>query len=263
MKTKNLLLTLVFVICLAFPSIVVNASNVELPKQSYKFYTYDEAGIIDDATEQYIITVNESLARQTGAQVVVATVNDLQGRTLEEYANLLFREWEIGDKTKNNGILLLVAYSERQVRIEVGYGLEGAVPDITAGKIISDNIIPEFKSGNYNQGILNGFNAIMENVAREYNIDEDNLAIDQSRSTSPSKGNALGRFFGGIGKFILILLFIIDLVLNRGRMSRFLLFMFMSGRGRGGGGGFGGGSGGGGNFGGGGSSGGGGASGSW
>ncbi len=94
-------------------------------------------------------------------QVVVATVPSLGGAAVEDYANRLYREWKLGVKEKNNGALLLVAPAERKVRIEVGYGLEGALTDALTGVIIRTAIAPRFKTGDFAGGIGAGIDAIL------------------------------------------------------------------------------------------------------
>lgn len=98
---------------------------------------------------------------KTSDQIVVATVPSLEGRSVEDYANRLYRTWQIGQKTENNGVLLLVAPNERKVRIEVGYGLEGALTDALSSVIIRGAIAPRFKDGNYAAGINAGVDAII------------------------------------------------------------------------------------------------------
>ena len=93
------------------------------------------------------------LEDKSGIQLVVATVNSLQGEEIEPYANELFRTWKLGEKTKNNGVLLLVAPNEHRVRIEVGYGLEGTLTDALSKIIITNAIAPRFKAGDFGGGI--------------------------------------------------------------------------------------------------------------
>ena len=95
-----------------------------LVKPTNDFYVNDYADILDDDVEQYIMQRSVDLEKQTDAQIVVVTVKNLEGMSLEEYATKLFRSFGIGDKDKNNGLLLLLALEERQFRVEVGYGLE-------------------------------------------------------------------------------------------------------------------------------------------
>ena len=101
------------------------------------------------------------MKRSPGIQLVVATVNSLEGQEIEPYANELFRTWKLGEKAKNNGVLLLVAPKERRVRIEVGYGLEGTLTDALAKVIITNAITPRFKTGDFSDGISRGVDDII------------------------------------------------------------------------------------------------------
>jgi uncharacterized protein len=98
---------------------------------------------------------------RTTDQVVVATVSSLGGTSVEDYGNRLYRHWQLGQKDKNNGALLLVAPNERKVRIEVGYGLEGALTDALSGVIIRTAIAPRFKAGDFPGGINAGVDAVL------------------------------------------------------------------------------------------------------
>jgi len=190
----------------------------------------------------------------------VVIIPSLDGYPKEEYATKLLRDWGIGSK-KNNGILLLIAINDREIKIEVGYGLEGAIPDITALNIIDNDIKPAFKAGNYYQGIDQATDNLAKAAVGEYKV--------ARAKKSKSKGS------GGLFLIILIIIFV---VLRNGRggggsniggggfsdvATGMLLGSLLGGGSRGGGGW--GNSGGGGGFGGfgGGSSGGGGAGGSW
>ena len=130
--------------------------------QTNDFYVNDYARKLSSDTKEYIMNMNIELQKKTGAQIVVVTVKTLDGKTIEEYATELFREFGIGDKEKNNGVLLLCSTGDRMFRIEVGYGLEGALPDGKTGRIQDQYIIPYLKNDNYDEGIKNGFSAITE-----------------------------------------------------------------------------------------------------
>ena len=159
------LIMLIFTI-LAF---YYTTSAVVSPKSN--FYVNDYADVLSKETENYILNSNIDLQSKTKAQIVVVTVKTLDGKTIEEYATELFREFGIGDKEKNNGVLLLCSTGDRMFRIEVGYGLEGALPDGKTGRIQDQYIIPYLKNNNYDEGIKNGFSAILEEVCKEYNIE--------------------------------------------------------------------------------------------
>lgn len=121
----------------------------------------DAAHILDAATVSALDAKLAAQEQKTSDQLVVATVPSLQGTSIEDYANQLFRHWGIGQKDQNNGILLLVAPQERKVRMEVGYGLEGVLPDAVAATIIQSAIIPAFKAGHMAQGVVKGADAIL------------------------------------------------------------------------------------------------------
>jgi uncharacterized protein len=226
-------------------------------------YVSDYVGILDPQTKQKIISLAAELEKKTTAQLAVVIVPTTQPETIEGYAVNLFERWGIGQRGKDNGLLLLVAYNDKKLRIETGYGLEGAIPDAIAKNIIERIIVPEFKSGNFSKGILNGASALVSLAAKEYNAtitgDEDQM-YEYVRKEPPLIAKILHFIF----TFIIIILF---LSLRLGFLP--LFFLLGTGRRRGGfwyGSGFGGSSGGfGGGFGGfgGGFSGGGGASGGW
>ena len=150
---------------------ILGIKSFALVEPTYDFYVNDYANLLSSDVEQYIISTNKTLNSQTGAQIVVVTVQNLEGQSLEEYSTELFRKFGIGDKTKNNGVLMLLALEERQMRIEVGYGLEGVLTDGKTGRIQDEYIIPYLKENNWNEGIRNGYSKILEEVANEYQVD--------------------------------------------------------------------------------------------
>src|SRR6476646_741449 len=121
----------------------------------------DQANIIQPDTRVAIEQKLADLEAKSGIQLVVATVNSLEGQEVEPYANELFRKWALGEKQKNNGVLLLVAPNERRVRIEVGYGLEGTLTDALSKVIISNAMAPRFKAGDFGGGIERGVDDII------------------------------------------------------------------------------------------------------
>ncbi|MCX7650586.1 MAG: TPM domain-containing protein [Flavobacteriales bacterium] len=128
----------------------------------------DAAGILSSATLHYLENLLKQHEDSTSNQVMVLTVQSLEGFDIETYANKAFRQYRLGQEGKDNGVLLLVAVQERQVRIETGYGLEGALPDALAGRIIDHEILPAFREGNYDTGILQGVQAILMAIRGEY-----------------------------------------------------------------------------------------------
>ncbi len=128
----------------------------------------DTAGILtSDQTAILIIKLKEHEAKTTN-QIVVVILKDLGGYEISEYGYQLGRHWKIGQKNKNNGVLLIVSKDDRKVRIEVGYGLEGVLPDARAHDIIQNKIIPAFKQKKFYEGINQGIDSIIASIAGEY-----------------------------------------------------------------------------------------------
>ena len=120
------------------------------------WYVNDFADVLSVETKTELESTLAQFHADTGADIAVAVVPTLGGDDIESYANTLFREWGIGKKDADTGILLVVAIEERKVRIEVGYGYEGDVPDAYSSRIINDDILPRFKEADYDNGIKNG-----------------------------------------------------------------------------------------------------------
>lgn len=123
-------------------------------------YVNDFANILTNQEEYTITKIAEMVERETTAELAVVTIQTTKPLSIEEYSVRLFEEWGIGKKEKDNGVLLLVAVEDRTVKIEVGYGLEGVLPDGLCGEIIRKYIIPEFKKGRFGPGIIAGINKI-------------------------------------------------------------------------------------------------------
>jgi uncharacterized protein len=121
----------------------------------------DEAGVLSAGARDALSSKLGELEAKSGIQLVVATVNSLQGEEIEPYANALFRTWKLGEKDKNNGVLLLVAPNQHRVRIEVGYGLEGTLTDALSKIIIANAIAPRFKAGDFDGGVSRGVDDII------------------------------------------------------------------------------------------------------
>jgi uncharacterized protein len=147
-----------FVLVGVFLALCQDLPDAAFPRPSG--HVNDFAAVLTADDRAYLENFLRTLERDTSAEVVVVTVTSLDGLTIEEYAVRLFADGGIGDDTKDNGVLLLVAPSERRVRIEVGYGLEGSLPDGLAGDIIRTAILPEFKQGNLRRGIGRGLDRI-------------------------------------------------------------------------------------------------------
>ena len=167
MKTKIWPILLAVLFSFALTACPVSAALVS-PTDT--FYVYDGASVLSAETEQYIFDHSRELDAKTGAQIVVVTVPSLEGQALEEYATELFRQWGIGDAEKNNGLLLLCAVEERQFRVEVGYGLEGDLPDGKTGRMQDAYIIPLLREDKFDEGIKNGYTAFLQEVSAVYGV---------------------------------------------------------------------------------------------
>ena len=237
------------------------AQNV-IEKPNPPVLVTDLAGLLSPEQKQALENKLVAIDDSSSNQIAVVILPTLDGNPIEEYATKLFRTWGIGNKKTNNGILLLIAIQDKKIRIEVGYGLEGAIPDITANSIIDNDIKPAFRQQAYYEGI----DKATDDIAK--------AAVGEYKEARPKKTRSKSKGSGGL---FLIILIIILAVLRNGRggggsniggggfsdvATGMLLGSLLGGGGRGGGGGFGGGGGGFGGFGGG-SSGGGGASGGW
>jgi uncharacterized protein len=143
----------------------------------------DQAGVIPADVRAAIATKSEQLEAKSGVQLVVATVSSLEGRDIESYSVDLARAWKLGEKTKNNGLLVLVAPNERKARIEVGYGLEGVVTDAISSIVIRNAMAPRFKQGDYGGGIARAVDdlvAVVETSADEWQKRPDLRAEPQA-----------------------------------------------------------------------------------
>ena len=169
---KNERLALSFVLC-SFV-FVLSASAQSLPKPTGR--VNDFANVIDPAVEAEIDRRLDQLEQQTSSEIAVATVQSLNGMSVEEYANLLFKQWGVGQAKQDNGVLVLVAPNEREMRIEVGYWLDGVFPDGLAGQVSRDDFTPRFRDGDYTGGIRNGVNRLVDIVETHQVLTPEEIA---------------------------------------------------------------------------------------
>ena len=241
-KMKRILVT-----CLLLSLFAAKAFAQEWPKS--KGWVNDFAGVIDANTRERLESILAELEQKTQAEVTVVTVSSVADGDIERAAVSLFESWKVGKKGKDNGVLILCAIQDRRVRIEVGYGLEGILPDALCGRIIREKMVPNFRNGDYSTGLLEGTLAVVWVISQDAGVGIGGVSQvafqDESLKILPVA-------------FVIFLLFFILAYLLRRAQSNYGWYWMGSGGGWGGGD-FGGGFGG---FGGG-SSGGGGASGSW
>jgi len=235
----------VFLFILLFPLGLSVLFALQVPPRADGYVT-DRAGLLSPAARTNLETTLRVFEEKTSNQIVVATFPSLEGDSLEDFSIRLAEAWKAGQKSRDNGVILLIFKNDRKIRIEVGYGLEGVLTDALSGQIISGVIAPYFRRGDYSDGIVAGTDAIMKATQGEFK--------GMPQKEDP---NTAGRLFALLGVFFLFHFFVrMSSTGLGGRRGSGAFFMPMGGGFRSGGGGFGGFSGGGGGFGGGGASGG-------
>src|SRR6202022_2292700 len=152
----------VALVCVLFLSVVAVSAAQALDLPALSGRVVDQAGVLDQATRAALSQKLADLEAKTTDQLVVVTLKSLQGTSIEQLGVELGRRWQIGQKDKNNGVLLIVAPGERKVRIEVGYGLEGTLTDAIARLIIENAIIPRFRANDFPGGITRGVDDIIQ-----------------------------------------------------------------------------------------------------
>ncbi len=241
---------LLFSFCLLLLA-AVSSPALEIPQPTG--YVNDLAGIISQTARLKLEQFLRDFEKSDSTQLTVLTIPTLEGEALEDYSLRVLETWKVGQKGFDNGALLLIAKTERKIRIEVGYGLEGRLTDLLAGRIIDNEISPRFKQGDFDGGVISGVVAMAEAVRGEYT--GTGSTNSKKKKTSP------------IGFIFPLLFFGLTFLMRmrrQGRRGYRSSGYHVGGPFIGGGGGFGGGGFGGGGFsGGGGGGGGGGASGGW
>lgn len=206
MKIKKCVCNVLSIGCgLIFLSLV-SVVNAVIPQHTESFYTNDFAEVISSESEKYIFENSKILADKTTAQVVVTTVKSLDDRDINDYATDMFRQWGIGDKEKNNGLLILLAPNERKVRVEVGYGLEGKINDSKAGRFMDEYAVPCFKNGDWDGGITSLYSAIVSEVYSEYGLEMPESVSDRVSAYNETREDShMGTVMGIIIVAVVIL----------------------------------------------------------
>jgi uncharacterized protein len=171
----------------------------------------DDAAMLSEGTRALLTRELAELEAKTTHQLVIVTVKSLQGRSIEDFGVRLGRAWQIGQKGKNNGVLLIVAPNERKVRIEIGYGLEGDLTDAVAKVIIEERILPNFRQGNMVGGVVGG----AESIVQVLGGDSAHWKRRAARTHSAFLGHVLG--------------FVLESVFSVGGFFASILFMFLLG----------------------------------
>ena len=189
-------------------------------------YVSDFAGLLKQADKTTITNFARELEKKTTAQLAVVTVQSTQPETIQGFSVRLFDQWKIGQKDKENGALILIAVNDRKAWITTGYGLEGAIPDVIANKVVQERMIPHFKIGQYSQGIIEGSIFVISLIAKEYDVQITGKET-QVYQTVHRKSSPLQALFT-------ILIFIFILSSRSGLLGYFLMGSMLGGRRRGG-----------------------------
>ena len=214
-RTLKILFSWVYLAVYLSFAFVPSAKALDIPPRPRSYVT-DRAGILSQSTRFQLENALKQFEQKTSNQIVVATFPSLEGEALEDFSIRLAEAWNIGQKDKDNGIILLIFQKEQKIRLEVGYGLEGALTDAESGRIIQEAIAPFFKQNQFNQGIAAGVAGIMQAVEGEYQAKTGNFTRSgrpQHRQLSAAEIAALKKQSQVIGTFILLMaggLFIFD-----------------------------------------------------
>jgi uncharacterized protein len=179
-----------------------------LPVPALTGRVVDQANVLSNNEENRLTTKLQDLETKTSIQLVIVTLPSLKGRPIEQWGLTLGRTWGIGQKGKDSGVLLVVAPNDRELRIEVGYGLEGTLPDATADAIVRNVIVPRFKSGNMAGGISDGVDAIVS------------VLSGSGEQFVPSRREAVGQTLSQWAPVLIVGLFIILVIIGQFRHRR-------------------------------------------
>ncbi len=199
---------LVLILSLSFSSFAI-----DFPQPTNDFFVNDFANVISDEDEAEIMKIGADLFQQTTAQVVVVTVDSLEGYDVDEYALELGREWGVGSGKTNNGVVLLLSVSDRKISIQAGYGLEGCVTDTKSGEILDTYAIPYLRDNDFSTGLIEAYKAITAVVCNEYGIElNPDYEINYYHNTyeSDSSDDFAGDVLGGL--FIVIAIIVVFLI---------------------------------------------------
>ncbi len=196
----------------------VQASDIKYSPTA-EFYVNDFANILSDQVKQEIYNISRTIEESTTAQLVVVTVPNINGYYIESYANILFNKWKIGSKEKDNGILLIIAKEERKIRIEVGYGLEGAINDAKAGRILDKFAVIPLREDNYDIAIINTVKQLQSEIYKEYGKE---IPIENS-SFVPIEDYELDI----LQIVIVIVVFIFLAIITKGKIFEYLFWILV------------------------------------
>lgn len=195
-------------------------SAKEIPRLTTR--VSDLAGVIPNTTERRVDEALSRYERETGSQVVVLTIDSLEGEALEDYSYRVASENGIGREGVDDGVLLLVAVGDRKLRIEVGYGLEGELTDLEAGRIIRNVITPRFKQGDFGGGVEEGVSAILGTLR-----DEPGAVPDEPVPAPGGGGSPFENWMSRLIFFVVMSVFVLQSLFTKGWKGWFVFLFLM------------------------------------
>jgi uncharacterized protein len=183
-------------------------SQQPLP-ELWGLHVHDDARILTQETVDHLETQLKAFEDSTSNQIAVLIISSLEGENLEEYSLRVSEKWQLGNKEKDNGVLLLIAIDDHKMRIETGQGLEGVLTDALCNQIIRNEMAPNFRKNDYDTGVTLAVNAIMNGIGGEYKADETIISGGDAAELSLKERILIGAFiFGILGIFTFIGLFV-------------------------------------------------------
>ena len=193
-KKRIISYAMILIVLISFMSILTGCATSEkipIPTIKEDVYIYDQDNIINDDVEKKLNKMLVELEEKTEAEFAVISIESLLGQTIESYANNLFNTLGIGKKGKDNGVLLLFSRSDERVRLEIGRGLEGCLPDAKCGRILDDFFVPYRESDEYSKATEFTVSAVLKVLCEEYGVeinglDTESIEIQESEEITLS-----------------------------------------------------------------------------
>jgi len=176
-------------------------------------FVADQANVLTDAQESNLNALSKELESKTSAELAVVTLKSLNGKDIADAGLNIGRDYGIGKKDKNNGLILIVAPTDRKLRIEVGYGLEGVIPDSAAGRIRDQYMTQNFKQGKWYDGLYNASQAVAYSIAKDQKVELGTVSTSVKTSENDAESTALTPEQEKAFKTILIIILIVFVVL--------------------------------------------------
>lgn len=209
--------SIVLIFFFLIPLYIAPISAQTLPK--YRGIVNDFADVIPSSYEEKMTNLLTELEQRTGAEIAVVTMSEIGIYDYTDYANRLFETWGLGKKGKDNGVLVFLTVRERQIRIEVGYGLEGILPDGKVGGILDEHMVPYLKGGDFGRGLYNGTEELAKIIAADAGL----TLTGEPKINHARKARRRLERGSGIGSIILLLF----IFLLFGRRMGFLPWLFL------------------------------------